>query len=102
MTRILLDENFLALGVALIYGVPNCLYGDVPHEDIQANLDTDNLPAAVRKPALSTTAIKKEERTHLSLCFDSLVTSFTPNLGLIKLGIVQKEGKKDCMYRHGS
>lgn len=47
MTHILPDDMFLVLGAGLIDGVPNCVYGNVPHEKLQANLDTDNLPAAV-------------------------------------------------------
>ena len=102
MTHILPDEMFLGLGAGLIDGVPNCMYGDVPNEELMANLATENLPGAMRKPALINKAIKKEEVNHLSMTFDRKLAMFTPHIGIIKLGIIEKEGKKSRMYRHGS
>jgi hypothetical protein len=102
MSHILPDEMFLGLGAGLIDGVPNCLYGDVPNEELQVNLATENLPGAMKKPELIDKAIRKEEVNHLSMTFDRDLAMFTPNIGIIKLGILEKQGKKDRMYRHGS
>ena len=36
------------------------------------------------------------------MVFSFHLTAFTPNLGIIKLGILNKKHKKPRMYRHGS
>jgi len=102
MSHILPEDMFLGLGAGLIDGVPNCLYGDVPNEELQTNLATENLPGAMKKPELIDKAIRKEEVNHLSMTFDRDLVMFTPHIGIIKLGILDKKGKKSRMYRHGS
>ena len=47
-------------------------------------------------------AILKEEQNHLSMVFSLHLTAFTPNLGIIKLRILDKKHKKPRMYHHGS
>ena len=49
ISHILPDEMFLNLGAGLIDGVPNCLYSDVPNEELEANLAIYNLPGAMKK-----------------------------------------------------
>ena len=36
------------------------------------------------------------------MVFSKHLASFTPNIGIIKLGILNKKNKKPRMYRHGS
>ena len=95
-------EIFLGLGAGLLDGVLNCLYGSVPNKELEANLAREILPAEMKKPALINKAIKKEEVNHLSLVFDRALARFTPHIRIIKLGILEKEGKKDRMYWHSS
>ena len=93
MSHILPDEICLGLGAGLLDGVLNCLYGDVPNKELEPNISTDNLPGAMKKPALIDKAIKKEEVNHLSLVFDRDLAIFTPNIGIIKLGILERKKK---------
>ena len=102
MSHILPTEMFLGLRAGLLNGVPNCLYGSLPNEELEANLATENLPAAMKKPALINKANEKEEGDHLSLVFEHALARFAPHIGIIKLGILEKEGKKDHIYWHGS
>ena len=46
--------------------------------------------------------ILKEECNHLSVVFSSHLTAFTPNLRIIKLGILNKKHKKPQMNQHSS
>ena len=96
------DNRYLALGNGLIDGVPNCLYGDVPASELEASLSTPNLVAAERKPDLINKAIKKEEKNHLSIVTSGTVARYTRDIGIIKLGIVEKPHCKDRMIRHCS
>ena len=48
MSHILPNEMLLNLGERLLNGVPNCLYGDIPNEELKANLSTDNLLGAMK------------------------------------------------------
>ena len=55
-----------------------------------------------KNPKLVDKAILKEEPNHLLRVFSKYLAYFTPNLGVIKLGILDKKNKKPHMYRHGS
>ena len=102
MSHILPDDLFLELAAGLVDGVPNLLNTELPSEEVASLLTTDNLPTFARNPELVDKAILKEERNHLSLVFSKHLAYFTPNLGIIKLGILDKKNKKPRMYRHGS
>lgn len=102
MSHIVPDDIYLPFAATLIDGVPNCLYGEVENSELEANLSTNNLPAVVRKPDLVRKMLRKEERNHLLFTFSRTLSRFTPDIGIIKLGILEKEGKNDRVYRHGS
>jgi len=102
MSHIVPDHLFLPFAATLIDGVPNCLYGDLQHEELEANLATANLPAANKNPPLINKAITKERVNHLSFTFHRSLARFIPNIGIIKLGIIDKPHKKLRMYRHGT
>ena len=70
--------------------------------DDQSLLTTNNLPTVAKKTEIVNKSILKEERSHLSLVFSKHLAYFTPNLGIIKLGILDKKHKKPCIYCHGS
>ena len=74
----------------------------IPSEEIMSLLTTNNLPTVAKNPELVDKAILKEERNHLLLVFSKYLAYFTSNLGIIKLGILDKKHKKPRMYRHGS
>ena len=102
LSHILPDKLFLPYAATLIEGVPNCLHGHVPSDELYTNLATDNLQSVKHKPELVTKAIKKEKVNHLSFTCSRELARFTPNLGVIKIGILSKEGKKSRVFRHGS
>ena len=93
---------FLELAATMVDGVPNLLNTELPSKEVASLLATPNLPTVAKNPELVDKAILKEERNHLSMVFSSHLTAFTPNLGIIKLGILDKKHKKPRMYRHGS
>ena len=102
MSHILPDDLFQELAAGLVDGVPNLLNTTIPSEEVASLLTTNNLPTVAKNPELVDKAILKEERNHLSLVFSKHLAYFTPNLGIIKLGILDKKHKKPRMYRHGS
>ena len=102
MSHNLLDELFLELAVAMVDGVPNLLNAELPSKVVESLLATPNLPTVTKNSELVDKAILKEEFNHLSMVFSSHLTAFTPNLGIIKLGILDKKHKKPKMYRHSS
>lgn len=100
MSHIIPTDHFLTLGAGLVNGVPNFLYGNVPLSKLESNLLTPNLPTATKNPEPIDKAIEKEERNHLSLYHSNVVTTFVPDVGIIKLGVVDKQGRKLRPYRH--
>ena len=102
MSHILPDDLFQELAAGLVDSVPNLLNTEIPSEEVASLLTTNNLPTVAKTPELVDKAILKEERNHLSLVFSKHLAYFTPNLGIIKLGILDKKHKKPRMYRHGS
>ena len=102
MSYILPDNLFQELAAGLINGIPNLLNTELPSEEVASLLTTNNLPIVAKKPELVNKAILKEERNQLSLVFSKHLAYFTLNLGIIKLGILDKKHKKPRMYRHGS
>ena len=102
MSHILPDNLFLELAAAMVDGVPNLLNDKLTSDEVASLLATPNLPTVAMNPELVDKAILKEERNHLSIVFSSHLTTFTPNLGVIKLGILDKKHTKSRMYRHGS
>ena len=86
----------------MVDGVPNLLNAEIPSEEVASLLATANLPTVAKNPKLVDKAILKEERNHLSMVFSKHLAYYTPNLGVIKLGILDKKNKKPSMYRHGS
>ena len=102
MSHILPDELFLELAAAMVDGVPNRLNAELPIKEVARLLATPNLSTVAKNPELIVKAILKEEHNHLSMVFSSHLTAFTPNLGIIKLGILDKKHKKPRMYQHGS
>ena len=65
-------------------------------------MSTLNLPAVCMNPALIKNSIQKEQVNHLSLYFSCDVCCFTPDIGIIKLGILNLHHKKAWMYWHES
>ena len=102
MYHILPDDLFLEIAAAMVDGVPNLLNAELQSEEVASLLATPNLPTVAKNPELFDKAILKEERNHLSMVFSSHLTAFTPNLGIIKLGILDKKHKKPRMYQHSS
>ena len=94
MSHIMPTDRFLALGAGLVDGVSNFLYSYVLLLELKANISTPNLPSVTRNPELIDKAIRKEEKNILSLCHNNVATTFIPDLGIIKLGVVDKQGKK--------
>lgn len=102
ISPILPDDLFQELVVGLVDGVPNLLNTEIPSEEVVSLLTTNNLPMVTKILELVDKAILKEERNHLSLVFKKHLANFTPDLGIIKLGILDKKHKKTRMYCHGS
>ena len=102
MSSILPDNLFQELAAGLVGGVPNLFNMELPSREVASVLTTNNLPTVAKTPKLVNKAILKEEHNHLSLVFSKHLAYFTPNLGIIKLGILDKKDKKPRMYRHGS
>ena len=100
MSHILPDNLFYELAAAMINGVPNLLNADLPSEEVAILLSADNLPTVAKNPELVDKAILKEERNHLLIVFSNHLAYFTPNMGVTKLGILDKQNKKPRMYRH--
>ena len=86
----------------MINGVPNLLNAEPLSEETVSLLSTDNLPTVAKKMELVDKAILKEERNHISKIFSKHLAYFTPSLGVIKLGILDKKNKKLRMCCHGS
>jgi len=70
------------------------LCGDIEAQELDAYMATDNLPSVTKLPTLVEKAIKKEESRHLSMVFSRSLARFTPNIGIIKLGILNPKHKK--------
>ena len=102
MSHVLPNDLFQELAAGLVDGVPNLLNTEIPSEEMASLITTNNLPMVAKKTELVNKAILKEERNHLSMVFSKHLAYFTPNLGIIKLGILDKKHKKPRMYRHGS
>ena len=101
-SHILPEKMLLELGAALIDGVPNQLVAEILQEELEEMLKRKNMPNVKSHPELIEKAILKEERNHLSMTFSKLLANYTPNIGIIPLGILIKLYKKIRMYRHGS
>ena len=101
MSHILPDDLFQDLATGLVDGVPNLLNTEIPSEEMASLLATNNLPTVAKNPELVDKVILKEERNHLSLVFSKHLAYFTPILGIIKLGMLDKKHKKPRRYRHG-
>ena len=91
MSQILPDNFFRKLAAAMVDGVPNLLNAEIPSKEVASLLATANLPTLAKNPKLVDKAILKEERNHLSMVFSKHLAYYTPNLGVIKLGILDKE-----------
>ena len=102
MSHILPDNLVLELAAVMVDGIPNLLNAELLSKEVASLLATPNLPTVAKNPELVDKAVLKEERNHLSMVFSSHLTAFTPNLGIIKLGILDKKHKKPRMYRLGS
>ena len=102
MSHILSDDLFQELAAGLVDDVPNLLNTELASEEVASLLTTNNLPTVAKNLELVDKAILKEEHNHLSLVFSKHLAYFTPNLGIIKLGILDKKHKKPRMYCHGS
>ena len=102
MSHILPNNLFLELATGLIDGVPNLLNTEIPSKEVASLLTTSNLPTVAKKSELVDKAILKEEPNHLSMVSSKHLAHFKPNLGIIKLGILDQKHKKPRMYRHGS
>ena len=102
MSHILPIDHFRELAAAMVDGVPNLLNAEIPSEEAASLLATANLPTVAKNPKLVDIAILKDERNHLLMVFSQHMACFTPKLGVIKLGILDKKNKKPRMYRHGS
>ena len=95
------NNIFQELAAGLVEGVPNLLNTEIPSEEVVSLLTTNNLPMVAKNSELVNKAILKEECNHLLLVFSTHLAYFTPNLGIIKLGILDKKHKKPRMYCHG-
>ena len=102
MSHILPNDLFQELAAGLVNGVPNLLNTEIPSEEVASLLTTNNLPTVAKNPELINKAILKEEHNHLSLVFSKYLAYFTSNLGIIKLGILDKKHKKPRMYCQNS
>ena len=102
MSHILPDNLFCELAAAMIGGVFNLLNAELPSEEVASLLSTHNLLTVAKNLELVDKAIIKEEHNHLLIVFSNYLAYFTPNLGVIKLGILDKKNKKPRMYQHGS
>ena len=98
MFHILPNDLFQELAAAMMDRVPNLLNVEIPSEEVASLLATANLPAVAKKPVLVNKAIIKEERNRFLIVFSTYLAYFTPNLGVIKLGILDKKNKKQRMY----
>ena len=100
--HILPDNLLQELAAGLVDNVPNLFNTELTSEEVASLLTTKNLPTVAKNSELVDKAILKEERNHFLLVFSKHLGYFTPNLGIIKLGILDKKHKKPCMYCHGS
>ena len=101
MQHILPDNLFCELTAVMIGSVPNLLNIELPSAEVVTFLYKDNLPTVAKNLELVNKAILKKESNHLSIDFKRHLAYFIPNLGVIKLGILDKKNKKPHMYRHG-
>ena len=102
MSHILPDDLFRELVAAMVDGVSNLLNTELPSKEVACLLVTANLPMLAKNPELINKAILKEVRNHLLMVFSKNLVYFTPNLGMTKLGILDKKNKKPQMYLHSS
>ena len=102
MSQILLDNLFQELAVGLVDDVPSLLNTELLSEEVVSLLTTSNLPTVVKNPELVDKAILKEEHNHFALVFSKHLAYSKPNLGILKLGILDKKHKKMRIYCHGS
>ena len=102
MTHILPDNVFLLFAAIMVNGIPNCFYGNVTAAELNANLSTPNLPSLQKMLELIDKAITKERVNHLSICFSHSLFCFVPDIGIVKLGIVDPPHKKTRLVREGS
>ena len=102
MSHILPDDLPLELTVGLIDSVQNLLNIEIPRKEVASFFTRSNLPKVAKNPELVDKRILKEEHNHLSMVFSKHLAYFTPNLGTIILGILDKKHKESCIYRHSS
>lgn len=100
LSHILPDKLFLELAAGLIDGVPNHLVAEIKEEETREMLQRNKLSNIASNPELVEKAILKEERNHLSLTFSRLLVYYTPNIGRLIMGILNKLHKKPRVYRH--
>ena len=94
MTHILPNDVFPLFVATMIDGIPNCLYQKVLAAELDANLSTPNLPLVQKISELIDKAITKEQNNHLLICFSHSLSHFVPDIGIVKLGIVDPPHKK--------
>ena len=73
-----------------------------PVKKVASLFSTNDLPIVAKNSQLVNKAIHKEEHNHISMVFSKHLAYVTPNLGTIKLGILDKKHKKPSMYQHES
>ena len=98
-------DLYIPFAQTMVDGVPNCLYGDVPKEELEKNLSTPNLKLAEQKPEVVKKVLNKERLNHLTLAFSGSFARFTTSIGINKLGVVSPQPqppKKDRPYCHCS
>ena len=86
----------------MVDDIPNCLYGTVSTEELDATLSTPNLPSVQKMPKLIDKDITKEQVNHLLICFSRSLSHFVPDIDIVKLRIVDPPHKMPCLIRDGS
>ena len=82
----------------MVDGVSNLLNAKPHSKEVASLFAKANLPSVAKNPKLVNKATLKEERNHLLMVFSKQLASFTPNLGVIKLGILEEKNKKSGIY----
>ena len=98
-------DLYIPFAQTMVDGVLNCLYGDVPKEELEKNLSPLNLKSAEQKLEVVQKVLNKERLNHLTLAFSGSFARFTTSIGINKLGVVSPQPqppKKDRPYRHCS
>ena len=85
LSQFVSTELYIPFAQTMVDAIPNCLYGNVPKEELEKNLSTPNLKSGEQKPGVVKKVLNKERSNHLALAFTGSFARFTTNIGINKL-----------------